>query len=303
HYSIAHPGVFPQHEKADRWTMDEWLLFDWRAGWGTDDFEDALADGKLAANFPEVWSDTDDRYDAREIVEDNLKLIGKKRRIREEVMEHSLKIAGPFFKHDPRTGDDLRLHYDVTNLNEGHNVLTASLGAQPQLWANVVLIGPDGRRLWETGYTDTDGNVCDIHSPDVRAGRAPFDRQLFNLQTMFLITGVTGADRELPLPVNIDIDQVAFLRPGTLPVSVTNHPPFIRMESRSISPLGTKRVKYRVPGHLLSRPGRYRLTFRMRNRIEPIYFMRFCGATDEMVRSMNEGVLDIGVRSAEFWVR
>ncbi|MEM1305355.1 MAG: multiheme c-type cytochrome, partial [Planctomycetota bacterium] len=46
HYSIAHPGVFPQHEKADRWTMDEWLLFDWRAGWGTDDFEDALADGK-----------------------------------------------------------------------------------------------------------------------------------------------------------------------------------------------------------------------------------------------------------------
>ena len=40
-YSIAHPGVFPFHLKANRWTMDEWLAFDWRAGWGTEEFEDA----------------------------------------------------------------------------------------------------------------------------------------------------------------------------------------------------------------------------------------------------------------------
>jgi hypothetical protein len=39
-YSIAHPGVFPFHLKASRWTMDQWLLFDWRAGWGTEDFEE-----------------------------------------------------------------------------------------------------------------------------------------------------------------------------------------------------------------------------------------------------------------------
>ena len=218
-------------------------------------------------------------------------------------MEHSLLVKGPFFKRDPQCGENLHLHFDITNLNEGHNVLTASLGAQPQLWANVVLIGPDGRRLWETGYTDSDGDVCDIHSRDVRHGRAPFDYQLFNLQTMFLITGATGTDRELPLPVNVDIDQLPFLRPGTIPITVTNHPPFIRMESRSIAPLGTKRVKYRIPGHLLQQRGRYRLSFRMRNRIEPIYFMRFCDATDEMVRSMNEGILDLHTRSVEFEVK
>ena len=51
-YSIAHPGVFPFHLKADRWTMEEWLTFDWRAGWGTDEFEDAVADGRIQVTFP-----------------------------------------------------------------------------------------------------------------------------------------------------------------------------------------------------------------------------------------------------------
>ena len=33
-YSIAHPGVFPFHLKANRWTMQEWLPFDWRGRLG-----------------------------------------------------------------------------------------------------------------------------------------------------------------------------------------------------------------------------------------------------------------------------
>ena len=191
----------------------------------------------------------------------------------------------------------------VANKNEGHNLPTASLGAQPQLWANVVLIGPDGRRLWESGYTDSNGDLCDIHSVDVREGRAPFDKQLFNLQTMFLITGATGTDREFYLPVNFSFDQVPHLRPGTTPYSVSNHPPFIRMESRSLAPLGKKRVKYTVPAELMRQRGRYRLSFRLRSRTEPMYFMRLCQSTPEMLRAMTEGTLDIHPQSVEFDVR
>ncbi|MEN0109248.1 MAG: multiheme c-type cytochrome, partial [Planctomycetota bacterium] len=304
-YSIAHPGVFPQNKDAARWTVDEWLLFDWRAGWGTDDFEDRVEEAEdrgvdTAAWFPAVWADIDDRCDAREIVEDNLDRLKKKRRYRELVMENGSKVDGPFFRTQPTAGRDLKFEYVVANLNEGHNLPTASLGAQPQLWANVVLVGPDGRRVWESGYTDTNGDLADTHSVDVRHGRVPFDKQLFNLQTMFLITGATGTDREFFLPVNLDIDQVAHLRPGTIPISVTNHPPFIRMESRSIAPLGKKRVKYTVPASLMTRPGRYRLSFRLRSRTEPMYFMRFCDATPEMMRSMTEGTLDIHPQSVEF---
>jgi hypothetical protein len=302
-YSIAHPGVFPHNPKAERWNVRDWLMFDWRAGWGTDEFEDAVADGLVPASFPEVWKESDDRYDAREIIEENLKKRVRKNQLRAEVMENGSHVEGPFFEGPQVVGQDLKFNFVVTNTNEGHNLPTASLGAQPQLWANVVLIGPRGNRVWETGYLDSLGDLSDIHSEDVRQKRIAYDWQLFNLQTMFLITGAKGTDREFFLPLNIDIDQLAFIRPAPQPVSVLNHPPFIRMEARSLAPLGARQVPYRVPGHLLCEPGRYRLSFRMRSRTEPLYFMRFCESTVEMQRAMNEGILDFHQMSAEFEVR
>ncbi|MEQ8836575.1 MAG: multiheme c-type cytochrome, partial [Lacipirellulaceae bacterium] len=302
-YSIAHPGIFPWNTKAQRWTMQEWLLFDWRAGWGTKEFEDALDDNLIHVSFPKVWDDVDDRMDAREIVEDNQKKLAHKNELRRAVLENGSHIDGPFFKHPPRLGQDLKFSYTVINTNDGHNLPTASLGAQPQLWANVVLIGPDGQRLWETGYLDPNGDLADIHSLYVRHKKTPFDWQLFNLQTMFLITGVKGTDRELPLPVNVSIDQLPFLRPGAQPISTINHPPFIRMESRSLPALGSRTVPYKIPAELIRQPGRYRLSFRMRSRAEPPYFMRFCSSTPEMIRRMTEGIMDFHQSSFEFVVR
>jgi hypothetical protein len=299
-YSIAHPGVFPHNPKADRWNVREWLLFDWRAGWGTDAFEDAVDDGRIHVAFPPEWKEADDRYDAREIIEANLKKKILKDQLRVQVMENGSHVDGPFFDGPRQRGVDLKFYYDVANTNEGHNLPTASLGAQPQLWANVVLVGPRGNRLWESGYLDKNGDLADIHSEEVRHKRIAYDWQLFNLQTMFLITGAKGTDREFFLPINVDIDQLPFIRPAAQPVSVINHPPFIRMEARSLAPLGSRRVPYRVPGELLAEPGRYRLSFRMRNRTEPPYFMRFCDSTTEMVRAMIEGTLSFHESSAEF---
>lgn len=302
-YPIAHPGVFPFHLKANRWTIQEWLSFDWRGGWGTDGFEDAVADGKITCAFPKVWAEADDRYDAREIIDENLKKINRKRDIRLEIMENGSRVEGPFFDTEPCRGRDLEFNFLITNTNEGHNLLTASLGAQPQYWANVVVIGPDGQRVWETGYTDSLGDLANIHSEDVRHKRMAFDWQLMNLQTMFLITGAKGTDREFYVPVNVDIDQLPFIRPGVQPISVINHPPFIRMESQSLAPLGSRRVPYKVPGELLQQPGKYRISFRMRSRAEPPYFMRFCNATPDMLRSMNEWMIDTHPLSVEFYVR
>jgi hypothetical protein len=301
-YSIAHPGVFPFHLKANRWSIEDWLAFDWRAGWGTGAFEDRIAGGEIHVEFPPVWAEADDRYDAREIIDENLAKLNRKRELRVAVMENGSRVEGPFFDSPLCRGRDIRFHYIVTNTNEGHNLLTASLGAQPQYWANVALIGPDGRRLWETGYTDSYGDLANIHSIDVRHKRVPYDWQLFNLQTIFLITGAKGTDREFPVPVNVDIDQLPFIRPGAQPITTINHPPLIRMESQSLAPLGSRRVPYRIPGHLLQQPGTYRLSFRMRSRAEPIYFMRFCDATPEMERAMNEWMIDVHPMSVEFEV-
>ena len=302
-YSIAHPGIFPHNIDANRWTMQEWLQFDWRADWGTEKFEEQLEDGLIHASFPPVWAEADDRYDARDVIDDNLKKLDTKKISRMQIMENGSHVDGPFFDTQLSRGQDLKFHYVMTNNNEGHNLPSGSLGAQPQLWANVVLIGPRGQRLWESGYTDRWGDVADIHSEDVRNKLIPFDWQLFNLQTMFLITGAKGTDREFYLPVNFDFDQLPYLRPGAQPISVLNHPPFIRMESRSLAALGSRKIPYKVPAELMCEPGHYRLSFRLRSRLEPIYFMRFCGSTDEMIRSMNEGMLDFHQSSVEFFVR
>lgn len=302
-YSIAHPGIFPHNLKAKRWTFNEWLEFDWRAGWGLEEFEDALDEGQIATSFPPTWSDVDDRMDAREIIEENLKKLRYKKDIRRQVLENGSKLDGPFFADTPRAGKPLKFNYCVTNLNSGHNMPSGSLGAQPQIWMNAVLIGPSGQRLWETGYVDSNGDLADNHSLDVLARRVPFDTQLFNLQTKFLTTNVKGTDREMYLPINVDFDQLPFIRPAAQPVTVINHPPFIRMEGHSIPPLGSRKAKFVVPSRLMKQPGVYRLSVRMRSRAEPIYFMRFCDASPEMERMMNEWIADFHVSSSTFEVK
>jgi hypothetical protein len=41
----------------------------------------------------------------------------------------------------------------------------------------------------------------------------------------------------------------------------------------------------------------------MRSRAEPPYFMRFCEATPDMLRSMNEWMVDVHPMTVEFYVR
>lgn len=301
--SIAHPGIFPQNEKALRWTIDQWAQFDWRSAWGTDAFEKAVANRQIIAPFPPAWTSTDERRDARKVLDENFKLLNVKKASSIAVMEAGMHVEGPFFQQPPQVGSDLHVHYNVHNISEGHNSPSGSLGAQPQLWLNVVLTGPSGARLWESGYLDANGDLANQHSLLVTQRLIPPDRQLFNLQTQFITTGVKGPDREMYLPVNVDIDQLPFLRPGNIPYTVMNHPPFIRMEQKSIPPLGNKVARYDIPGELLSQPGTYRLSARMRSCMEPIYFMRFCGATTEMERRMLEQTIDLHPYSVEFTVR
>ena len=302
-YSIAHPGLFPHNVAADRWKFNEWLAFDWRAGWGSKEFEKQVADYGAAGYFPHPWDDVDARMDAREIVDANLEKLAYKKDIRIQLLENGSKLDGPFFNGSPNLGERMNFRYCLTNTNPGHNMPSGSLGAQPQIWMNVVLSGPDGSRLWETGYLDSNGDLCDNHSLDVLARRAPLDDQLLNLQTKFLVTNVKGTEREMYLPIPFEQDQLPFIRPAPQPVSVLNHPVGIRMEGHSLPPLGSRNIKYSVPAELITQPGTYSLSVRLRSRAEPIYFMRFCNATPEMMRMMNEWIADFHEQTVVFEVR
>lgn len=299
-YPIAHPGLFPMSEKGERWTPRQWLQYDWQAGWGTEQYERLAASLRPANSYPAPWDNADERRDARKIIDANLKSIAVERAGSIAAMEGGSLIQGPVFHARPARGIPLQFHYAVHNTSEGHNFPTGSLGAQPQVWLNVALVDPSGRTVWESGYLDTQGDLADLQSVDVAKGIVPRDAQLFNLQTKFLINNVKGTDRELPLPVNIDIDPIPFLRPGTVPVSVLNHPPFIRMEARSIPPLDHRLAKYKIPADRMLVPGRYRLDVRLRSRVEPTYFMKFVGCTPDMINSMNHQILDFHTQSFPF---
>ncbi len=299
-YPITHPGVFPLSEKGERWSPREWLRFDWQAGWGTDEFERAISAVQSSSTFPQPWDNGDERRDARKIIDTNLKSIAIERAGSITAMENGSALQGPFMDNFGGVGQAVSFHYILHNASEGHNFPTGSLGAQPQVWLNVALVNPAGQTVWESGYLDTQGDLADLQSVDVAKGIVPRDAQLFNLQTKFLINNIKGTDRELPLPVNIDIDQIPFLRPGAVPVSVLNHPPFIRMEAHSIPPLDHRKAKYRVPGDRISIPGTYRLDVRLRSRVEPTYFMRFVGCTPDLINRMNHQILDIHPQSFYF---
>jgi len=302
-YSIAHPGIFPHNVKAQAFTMKDWLEFDWRAGWGTPEFEDKVATGKVKVAFPKRWADALDREDARQILDENLAKLDVRDKIRQQVMENGAQVDGPFLEGDPRVGRSLAFSYNIKNVNSGHNLPSGSLGAQPQLWVNVALVDPNGKNIWESGYVDNNGDLADLHSLEVAAGRIKTDQQLVNFQTKFLTTNVKGTDREMYLPVNFDIDPLPHLRPPGVPTTVLNHPPLVRMENHSLPPLGEKQARYQVPGNLIKTPGKYRLAFRLRSRAEPIYFMRFVNAAKEMERRMNERMLNFKVITAELEVK
>lgn len=302
-YPIAHPGIFPHNPDAENWGIEEWLQFDYRSGWGTPDFEEAVDAGDIEVEFPEAWEDPFDREEARAVIENNLEKLEEKKELRRQVMANGSHIDGPFFNDDPEVGEALKFNYVITNINNGHNLPSGSLGAQPELWFNVALSDPDGKTIWESGYVDSQGDMADLHSQDVLDGKVPHDDQLFNLQTKFLTTNVKGTDREMYLPVQFDVDQIPFLRPAPQPTTVMNHPPLVRMEGRSLPPLGDRKAKYKVPGDLMTKPGKYKLSARMRSRAEPIYFMKFVGATDDMIQSMNEWMLDIHPYTVEFEVK
>jgi Cytochrome c554 and c-prime len=284
-YPISHPGLFPFRREDTPFTPQQWLKFDYRRKWGHDDFENDIPAGYT---FPPEWQNAADRRTAWKIVEENLVRWRERRTMRRKLLDQASRLDGPFFNAPPQSGKPFAFEYRIKNLNEGHNLPSGSLGAQPELWLNVALIGPDGKIVWESGYVDDEGDVADLQSAGVRSGKVEHDDQLVSMQAKFITTNVKGTDREMYLPINLDFDQLPFIRPGGTPNSLLNHPPFARMEKRSIPPGGTRIASYKVPAGAMTQSGTYKLAARLRGRTEPIYFMNFVFATNDMIRSENE---------------
>jgi cytochrome c553 len=252
-YSVIHPGLFPFNVEAQELaTMREWLEFDHEVGWGTDEFEDKVADGM---KFPSRWESVDDRYDAREILNVQFERLEFMRGKRLEVLKNGYKMGKAVVVQDNKDG--LRFKVKVENITDGHNTPTG-FAAERLVFVQVTVTDSTGKAIFKSGDLDPNGDVRDHESSYVHNGELPLDPQLFDLRGRILVTNSRGGEREVVIPVPYPTTTIPFLRPTTRSLILTGESPVERINRRSIAPLDHKWAEYTVDGSLLTGEGPYK---------------------------------------------
>ena len=240
-YSVIHPALFPHNPKAaEMATIQDWLLFDYKAGWGTDDFENHVPPGYT---FPPRWASVDDRYDAREVINEQLRMLGEYRRQGTQVLQAGYQLGDIVTRRAGPSGIDFKV--EVRNATRGHNVPTGFI-AERAVFLRVKVTDSMGRLVFESGDLDPNGDVRDNHSLYVHNGELAQDDQLFSLQSQFLTTMVRGGEREQVLAINYSPDPLAFIRPSTSSTILTGRPPGARIHRVGIPPEESRWARYRV---------------------------------------------------------
>ncbi len=273
-FPIVHPAIFPHDPRAVREegdpsgpglaTLREWLQFDWQTGWGTDAFEGAVSED---LEFPERWATVDDRLDAREIVDEHLRLLERAAGDRLTLLRNGYELGPIIVTRAERK--EIRLEIPVRNRTDGHGVPT-SLDAERPVWLHVVIADHRGDIVLESGDLDPNGDLRDRQSAFVRNGELPLDEQLFNLQSKFITRNLRGGEREQVLPVPYSVSPLPFVRPARSATVLLGSSPDVRRHKMNIEPLGERRARYRLKGRSLDTGAPYTVTVELKAAIVPV---------------------------------
>jgi hypothetical protein len=308
-YSVVHPGIFPHNTRASELaTIREWLQFDWRGGWGTDEFEMHRPED---FEFPERWQAIDDRYDARDILDENLALLGEADHDRRKILQAGYQFgAVEVVSADPQRGIDFRV--EVKNATPGHGVPTG-FDAERLVFVRVTVTDRDGTEIFKSGDLDPNGDVRDLHSLYVHNGELPLDKHLLSLQSRFVVRMVRGGEREQVLAVNYSPDPLPFLRPSTSSTILTGRPGGARKHKQNIAPGDSVWGKYKVSPDQLTGRGPYKARIQLIAGMVPVnliheikdvgfdYFMSAREVADRVVEGhlvLWETDLDLGLGDA-----
>ncbi|MCH7727028.1 MAG: hypothetical protein IH991_11170, partial [Planctomycetes bacterium] len=119
-YSIVHPGLFPHNPRAVREehakfaadldlglaTMREWLLFEHKAGWGTEAFE---RDAAAQQTFPAAWKDQARRFRARDILNEQFQLLREANVARHQILSVGYRLGDIQLQRVDRKGIHFKL--------------------------------------------------------------------------------------------------------------------------------------------------------------------------------------------------
>ncbi len=253
-YSIIHPGLFPHNTAAaDFKSLRQWLQFRWKRGWGTDAFEENVSNGY---RFPKAWDSVDDRYEGREIIVEQLKLLAKAKHWRYQVLRNGFKVSDINVQKADRSG--LTFDLDVSNGTDGHGVPTG-FDAERLIFLQVTVTDPQGKVVFKSGDRDPNGDVRDAHSLYVHNGELPLDDYLFNLQSKFVVRLVRGGEREQILAVNTSAAAQPFVRPERRATIIYGRPRGARKHKQTIEPLQSRNAEYKVKRNQLTVNGVYKI--------------------------------------------
>ena len=299
-YSLIHPGIFPINKQAqDFKSISEWLLFEVDSGWGTDEFEDECPEDFA---FPEAWDSIDDRYDAREIIDEQLELLDWAKQQRVQVMQRGFALSDIRITSASKEGIDFEL--DVKNLSSGHNLPADKIGRLFVLQIEVK--DAQGDLVFISGDRDPNGDVRDGFSLYVRNGEIPLDEQLFNLQSTVLSRNIRGGDQEQVLTTNNSVTAIPFIRPASRPNNIYGHPKGVRKHRRGIEPLGHRTATYRIAGGLLTGRGPYSVKVQFISQSVPVNLIHqtmhvgfdYGLSPRELAKKLVEGAIVIAEKSA-----
>ena len=263
-YSVIHPGIFPHNAEAQEMaTMAEWLTFDHKANWGTDEFEDKVTDDM---KFPPRWESVDDRYDAREVLNQQFEHLKFARELRMKVLRNGYHLDDVVVQKN--NGGDFEVKVKVSNATDGHNTPTGFTGER-LVWLHVVVLDSEGKVMFESGDLDPNGDVRDRESSYVHAGQAPLDTQLFDLRSRFVVSNLRGGEREAIIPIPYPLTTIPFVRPSTNSLVLSGEPGSERNHRRGIEPLGHRWAKYKIDKELLKGKGPYHAKIELKAGMAP----------------------------------
>ncbi|MEP6657503.1 MAG: multiheme c-type cytochrome [Betaproteobacteria bacterium] len=264
-YSILHPGIFPLNDDAAKMaTMREWLQFDYKAGWGTDQFEQSIPKNYA---FPPRWRTVDDRYDARKIISYQQQRLDYARQQRLTVLRNGYGLGDIEVIDASKPG--LQFRVAVRNITEGHSVPTG-FDAERLVWLEVVVTDASGTVVFRSGDLDPNGDVRDAHSRYVANGELPLDSDLFLLQSKFITLNVRGGEREQVLTVNYSLDPLPFIRPSTTSTILTGQPTGVRKHRFVMPPLSERIAAYTVNAGQLTGRAPYQVRVRLKAAMVPV---------------------------------
>ena len=293
--------------EAKEFALADWLSFRWEEGWGTEAFEDAekeraKADSKAAeegktsgwksvfARLPEAerkaliaagWHDPDSwrsgrsaRMEARRLLDAQFELLNRIDIERHQIWRRGLRLGD--FVVTRNDAKQLAFKVHVLNGTDGHGVPTG-FDAERLIFLEITVTDAKGKVVFRSGDRDPNGDVRDLHSAYVHAGKLPLDKYLFNLQSKFLTRNIRGGEQEQILAVNHSPDPLPYIRPDTRAGILVGRPAAARKHARVLPPAGGRWAEYKVTSEELSGNAPYKVNVKLIAQMVPVNLVKEIG--------------------------